>query len=221
MTSASKKPTRRDYRDAAGNKLPGVTTVLGQTLGWNKDALIGWANKLGREGKGLEARDKAADKGTETHDAVEAALMHGKDPHEIASAEIAANAARVVAFIRERFRVLHCEIPLIGPGCGGTIDLILEDDDGVIIGDLKTGKGVHDEMAVQLGAYQGLWEIECRRRGAFELRADRGLIIHACAGQPLNPVPVKREQLHAGAGIFMHCLAIYQARHAVAIGRSP
>jgi hypothetical protein len=34
-----------------GKRLPGVTTVIPKNLGWNKQALIGWANQCGLAGK--------------------------------------------------------------------------------------------------------------------------------------------------------------------------
>ncbi len=46
---------RRDYRDANGKKLPGVTTVMGATLGWKCDPLMWWSAKLGAEAGAREA----------------------------------------------------------------------------------------------------------------------------------------------------------------------
>lgn len=48
MTSTDES-TRRDYRNTAGKKLPGVTTILGDSLGWSKNGLLGWAYKKGCE----------------------------------------------------------------------------------------------------------------------------------------------------------------------------
>ncbi len=39
------------YRTADGTQVPGVTTVLGSSLGWKTPGLIHWAWKLGTEGK--------------------------------------------------------------------------------------------------------------------------------------------------------------------------
>lgn len=43
------KPERRGYYDANGKRLPSVTTVIGATLGWSKDGLVGWAYRKGVE----------------------------------------------------------------------------------------------------------------------------------------------------------------------------
>ena len=84
----TKKP-RRQYKDANGKRLPGVTTVLGVL---EKPALIGWAATVAAEAtadacaNGLPPdqarilgraavfarRDKAADLGTRAHAMVEA-----------------------------------------------------------------------------------------------------------------------------------------------------
>jgi hypothetical protein len=39
------------YLSASGKRLPGVTTVISKNLGWNKQALINWANQCGLSGK--------------------------------------------------------------------------------------------------------------------------------------------------------------------------
>ena len=76
------------YVNAAGKRLPGVTTVIGSSLGWNKDALIRWANREGLEGRNV--RDpagkaaKAADIGSAGHDMIEL-HVHGQDPETAAS----------------------------------------------------------------------------------------------------------------------------------------
>lgn len=60
------------YRNSAGVRLPGVTTVI-NNLGWKSDGLIHWAYKLGQDGKDLnQARQGAADIGTVAHNLVEA-----------------------------------------------------------------------------------------------------------------------------------------------------
>ena len=64
-----KKPERRDYRNADGTRLPSVTTVIGQTLGWSKDGLIGWSYRAGVDAMAGEMAAFAADvKDTATMD---------------------------------------------------------------------------------------------------------------------------------------------------------
>ena len=70
------KKTRRKYLDANGNKLPSVTEILGG-LGWNREVLMGWANKIGRQGQTIaEVRNPKADAGTLAHHLIECELTN-------------------------------------------------------------------------------------------------------------------------------------------------
>ena len=44
-----KKPKER-YKTQSGEIVRGVTTIIGENLGWNKNALIGWARKQALSG---------------------------------------------------------------------------------------------------------------------------------------------------------------------------
>jgi hypothetical protein len=64
-------PTR-EYRNAAGELIPGNTTVIGSNLGWNKQPLMYWAWAEGRDGTNFrESRESAADAGTLAHAMIE------------------------------------------------------------------------------------------------------------------------------------------------------
>lgn len=199
------KKKRRDY-----NGKPSVTTIIGQTLGWSKDALIGWAYKLGKEGRSLRERDDAATLGQAVHHLV--GLAFGAEGDEtFADSVIEAarpNAERVIAWISERYEVVECERAIIGERFAGTLDYVLRsrDDGRLVIADLKTGKGVYDEVAIQLAAYDTLLLYS----GAE--RCDRGLVIHAAAGESIEAYTVTGEQLAMGATAFFHLLDVYEAR---------
>ncbi len=209
------KKARRDYRTPEGVRLPGVTTVIGETLGWGKQALIGWAHKLGKEGRSLRERDEAADLGSVTHE-IAAELCGGErvDRERWGDELIERarpNGERVAARILERYEVIHVELPLVGARCGGTLDYVLRSrkDGALVLGDLKTGKGIYDEVPVQMGAYSRLWirqETDPFRRCA---------IFHAAPGADLREVMINKGQLDAGATIFDHLLDIYTWRDGV------
>ncbi|MEK9644980.1 MAG: PD-(D/E)XK nuclease family protein, partial [Alphaproteobacteria bacterium] len=217
------KKIRRDYRDAAGNKLPGVTTILGDNLGWSKNGLIGWAHKLGREGRSLNERDKAADKGTATH--ALAWRLLGYDDGTPVSAEDERehmpNALRVVERIKaEGWEIIACEEALTvdfggGLGCGGTIDLVVRcaKRGGCGIVDLKSGKGIFPEVAIQLGAYRTMWN----QQANLQHQADWAAVIHAHPGEALDVVDIPRESLDAGSFVFSHLLAIQSVRSKVRV----
>lgn len=217
---ATKKP-RRDYRAPDGTELPGVTTVIGDTLGWKTNGLIGWAYKLGKEGRSLRERDEAADLGTLTHE-IAASLLGGEpvDAERWSAEQIEKarpNGERVASHIRKRYEVLHVELPIVGAQYGGTIDYILRarSDGALVVGDLKTSRtaaGVSEWM-VQLGAYADLWE-EREQDAPF---IKRGCVIHAPYGESLTEIPITGAQLNIGSRIFGCLLQVYRDRAALEV----
>ena len=204
--------TRRDYRNAAGEKVPGVTSVMGETLGWSKQGLIQWAFKLGKEGRSLSERDKAADKGTATHALTWRILGHDDgtelDDDDVREHEL--NARRVANAILSRWKIVHVELPIVCDTHAGTIDLIVRDKDGRVgVVDLKTGKGVYNEVAVQLGAYSRL----------YGQPVDFAAVIHAHPGEPLAVIDIDRATLDHGAAVFGHLLEVYRLKRKIKVGR--
>ena len=86
--------------NAAGKRLPGVTTVIGSSLGWNKDSLIAWSNREGLAGRDVRARgnkaEKAADIGVAGHDMIEL-HVHGQDPETAPSLAVLSEDDRLLA----------------------------------------------------------------------------------------------------------------------------
>ncbi|MGW3545864.1 hypothetical protein ACWDNI_35725 [Nocardia niigatensis] len=168
------------YVDANGQKIPGVTTILGNGL--PKKALINWAgtstadyavnnwaeldelpvaDRLDRIKKGrYEKRDKAAARGTAVHDIAER-LVHGEtvDVPE----ELRGHVEAYVKFLDD-FDVtpviVESTVVSYQYGYAGTLDLIadLVMDDGLTFRwllDIKTTQsGVYGETALQLAAYR-------------------------------------------------------------------
>ena len=67
------------YKNKDGKRVPGVTTVIGQNLGWNKQQLMAWANTMGLDGKHhYDVSEKAATTGTIAHKMVELELKGDK-----------------------------------------------------------------------------------------------------------------------------------------------
>lgn len=160
--------TRRDYRNKAGRRLPGVTTVIGQNLGWNKRALMHWANQQGLDGRNhWETSQEAADIGTLAHAMVEASLkgqdwttmvrLDGVTDEMLGKATVAFRAweewRRLVNFelvasehelVSERYQV------------GGTIDVAAVQTKMSIV-DIKTSNDIYPEHRIQVAAYGLLW----------------------------------------------------------------
>lgn len=154
------------YKDAAGNKIPGVTTIIGRFK--ESGGLVHWAWKLGTEGKDYrKERDNAASIGTYVHDWVEATINKQAQPivpveftlDDIAACERSYNQWRHWYF-EHGFTIERTEIPLISNrGFAGTIDAYGVDKDGVVcLIDWKTGKAVYKDVMLQMGAYMILLE---------------------------------------------------------------
>ncbi|NBW17480.1 MAG: hypothetical protein EBR82_56820 [Caulobacteraceae bacterium] len=222
--------TRRDYRDAANRRLPGVTTILGNL---SKPELFGWYAKTAAEAaadavmRGLPVteavtvgaaapnarRDAAADAGTLAHNFVEA---HFADEPVLAdlSDETQAKAhgayRRIVDHLEKTgCRVLRSECVLVDTvaGYGGTIDLVVERDGWRFIVDIKTGKRAYNDVIAQLGAYRTLWLHHWPDQPIAG-----GFVIHAPLDGDVVEIPITNDQLDIGAGIFGACLVIHKAR---------
>lgn len=160
---------RRDYRDSEGNRLPGVTTVIGSNLGWSKNALMYWAWKEGMEGRDYkDTSSRAADIGTIAHAMVEADLkqvadwrqlvdMRGVTQEQVDQAENA-----YLAWLQWRqgvnFELTASEHALVSEtyGYGGTIDVAAVRNELALV-DIKTSKDIYADHKIQLAAYAQLW----------------------------------------------------------------
>ena len=158
------------YKTADGKRVPGVTTVIGGNLGWNKQALMYWANQVGLDGKNhREVSDNAADVGTVAHLMVEKELKGekfdwpvlgqnmGLDKEQIKQAESAFG-----AFVEWRdlvnFELLYSEHTIVHEelSYGGQIDVAAIQNKVSII-DLKTSKDVYPDHKIQISAYGQLY----------------------------------------------------------------
>ena len=228
----TKKP-RRNYKDANGKKLPGVTTILGVL---DKPALLWWAAReaaqataaaivdggmpadraieVGKKAP-FQRRQDAADAGTQAHACVEA--HYAGDPWpEDASDAARACAKRVIDHIAARgYSVVVSEwagtMGEYGSGFAGTLDLIVEKDDLRYIADLKTGKAAFDEVVPQLAAYAELWSMHFKGPGSSWMSG--GIVFHApIEDDVVNEIELTREKLDAGWRLFEAARAAFWAR---------
>lgn len=230
MTTTTKqdKPARRQYR-VDGKRVPGVTTVLGVL---DKPALVGWASRTAADAAveavangmphdaakeaGRKAvfarRDKAADLGTRAHAMVEAHFAGEEisvDVSDPEKAKVYACARRAIDHIEKTCtRVVLSETAYTSPmGFGGTLDLVVERDGKLLIADLKTGKGVHDEVVPQLAAYR--WLLSCAN-----VVVEGGLVFHVSVdGDEVVEHVIPSHKLDAGWRVFDCALTIYQTRN--------
>lgn len=156
-----------DYKNADGQRLKGVTTILNLL---NKPALVGWAYKRGKEGVPLyESRDKAATAGTHAHLMIEHHLKGLSDPPtDGLQKEIIDKAESCyIAYLdwekNHNFKTVESEIPLVSNifNYGGTIDRIGTVIHNLGIVDFKTGKDIYLTSKIQVAAYGQLWNENC------------------------------------------------------------
>jgi len=153
------------YKNAAGVRLPGVTTVLNEL---NKPALIGWANRMGLEGiDSTKFVDAAARVGTVAHARIEA-YLHGLelDESNITPEELDLSANGFIRFMewwdRSHLVCLGSELRLVSEKwqVGGTLDVLAKDTltgERVLV-DVKTGSGIYREARMQTAAYAAMYE---------------------------------------------------------------
>lgn len=239
------KKARRNYVDKDGNKLPGVTSVIGPTLGWKTDPLMWWAAGIASEtaarhavvesfrlapasvreaepiileaakiGKSahVKRRDKAANIGKISH-AIAESLLTGEafvDEEEWGEAlieEARPNGERIVSMIREAgYEPEIIEQEYVGPGFGGTVDLICRNGAGHrVLVDYKSGKTVSAEVCIQQGAYDALLSLH-----GIEVHGAQ--ILHCHPGQDARWIPITKKQLQIGGVCFAALFTVYQSR---------
>lgn len=162
-------PTQQ-YRNAQGERLPGVTWVLGQNLGWNKDPLMKWANREGLAGRDIRGdrstAQQAADIGSVVHTMIEALVM-GWDEVAAAGSTLTclpdADQAKVHRGVdgyrrwarNNKIKLIATEIYGVDAEyqTGYCLDALGLDEEGLSLIDWKTSKGTYADHVIQVAAY--------------------------------------------------------------------
>jgi len=149
------------YFNAAGKRVPGVTTIIGREIGWKTDRLKNWANRMGLQGiDTTKYTDDKAKIGTLAHAYCTDFLLRKKTNEDDYSKSQIVEARRSFQGFLKWVR-LHKVRPLLIEGklvsedfqYGGTCDIYAEVDGFRELDDLKTGSGVFIDMIVQVAAY--------------------------------------------------------------------
>ena len=203
------------YRKQDGEIVPGVTTVTGSQLGWNKQILINWGNRIGLEGISASAyKDDKADIGKLAHAMVTDWLLGQKtDTSDYSKNQIdqAENAA--LSFHEwakgKKLQPIFVERPLTSElyRFGGTADIYITVNDAYELIDLKTGSGIYDDMFVQVAAYEHLL-IEF----GYQVDVVRILNIPRSEDERFIEQVMGKKQREVAWEIFLNCLANYQLR---------
>lgn len=158
-------PTKREiYKDAQGQRLPSVTTILSRFK--ESGGLLYWANAAGLDGLTLEeARAVAATAGTMAHALVEASINGRPDPDLHGDAETIRRARAAFDTYRKwadlyHITIRHTEVSLVSlqHRFGGRLDAIGVEGEALVLLDWKTSNAVYPDMLLQLAGYKLLWE---------------------------------------------------------------
>jgi len=172
--SATAGPHGR-YYERNGKRFDSVTSAL--SAGVPKPALVSWAAReaaiyavdnaetlavLGRDAAIAAAksapwsvRDRAAQRGSDLHAYAEAAAIDKPMPEP--SEELAPLVAAVQQWVSDygvTYVMAEGTVAHDGLGYAGTLDAVVNIDDELVLVDIKTGRAVYPETALQLCAYR-------------------------------------------------------------------
>jgi hypothetical protein len=160
----AKKNGKAKYITSTGQIVPGVTTIIGNNLGWNKNMLIAWSRREAMKGNDPEAiKDESADIGTIAHYLCECDAK-GKTPelgqYAPDNVDIAKRCFNGYLEWKKLYDIkeIQSEMALVSNkyGYGGTIDMLFKLEDKLILGDIKTSNDIYVEHKIQVAAYKEL-----------------------------------------------------------------
>ncbi len=203
------------YKRANGVIVPGVTTVIGQSLGWNKQVLMAWQRRELLAGNDPDKiRDQAADIGTLAHFMVECHVKGLQpDTSEFSAADIDRAENGFLGFLEweDQYKpeYVGSEIQMVSEvhGFGGTADFIARLGNRLVLLDLKTSRGVYIDHKIQVAAYKYAYEEQTGQTidqvHVLKLDKNTGAFEH---------VPVPNQEIENCFLIFLHCLALYNLK---------
>jgi hypothetical protein len=203
------------YRNAAGKKIVGTTTLLGiLNSSGSSDFLLDWAAKLQREGKNWkEVRNQAGAHGTLLHEMCEKHLPNDPvRPEGVPDEQWEKLRSSYVSLAgwwkREAPKTVLAEEPLVSEKYqyGGTLDGLMEWNGGLWLYDFKTGSQVGAKEVCQMAMYRQLLD-ECKG-----LRPCGAVLLHAPTKEPgyMHPVVIQESDLDLAWEVCLHLLAIYR-----------
>ena len=163
IDTANKNKPHQTYRLADGTIVPGVTTVTGGQLGWSKDVLCKWNNKMGLAGVDTKTYvNEKADIGTLAHLMITnelSGVITDTDEYSKYVIGKAKNAYKSWgAWAKHKsIQPIFVEKQIVSEEYkfGGTCDIFAKVDGTLELIDLKTGSGIFDEFFIQVGG--GYW----------------------------------------------------------------
>ena len=199
------------YKLKNGKRVKGVTTIL-SNLGWNKNVLVAWARRTALAGDDPDAVLKEAGAiGTLAHYLCECDIK-GEEPelddYSAEQIEKAENAflgyLEWKKMTKPKYEAIELKMVSEKYKVGGTADFVARINNSLVLGDIKTSKGIYPEMTCQLAAYRKMYlEIQPKAKieSAMILKLDKnsGAFSHHFVG---------KSQLDWGWKVFEHCMAL-------------
>jgi len=199
------------YKLKDGTRVKGVTTIL-SNLGWNKNVLVAWARRTALAGDDPDAVLKEAGAiGTLAHYLCECDIK-GEEPelddYSAEQIEKAENAflgyLEWKKMTKPKYEAIELKMVSEKYKVGGTADFVARINNSLVLGDIKTSKGIYPEMTAQLAAYRKMYlEIQPKAKieSAMILKLDKnsGAFSHHFVG---------KSQLDWGWKVFEHCMAL-------------
>ena len=199
------------YKLKNGSRVKGVTTIL-NNLGWNKNVLVAWARRtaLARDDPDAVLKEAGAI-GTLAHYLCECDIK-GEEPelddYSAEQIEKAENAflgyLEWKKMTKPKYEAIELKMVSEKYKVGGTADFVARINNSLVLGDIKTSKGIYPEMTAQLAAYRKMYiEIQPKAKieSAMILKLDKnsGAFSHHFVG---------KSQLEWGWKVFEHCMAL-------------
>jgi len=204
------------YINEEGKRVPSVTTIINQHLGWNKQALLGWTKRMMLGGQDADkVLNEAGDIGTLLHLLIEGHQrgfdIDTKDySYNQEKAAMKAFAGYLQWYEKVKFKSLRNEVLLVNEEMqvGGTIDCIGKMGDDLVVVDWKTSKYLYAENKLQLAAYTYMFE-----QAQPKANVAYGLVMRfGKEDGKFHQHVIKREKLETGIEVFKALVKISQLK---------
>lgn len=212
------------YKTSKG-RVPSVTTIIGENLGWNKRQLMDWQAKMFRSGKDPDQiKTDAADIGTLCHTYIEA-HMYGAEVSEEDKSKYSVDAIIIAEAGLEQFKrivdelqleFLETEMPLVSEKYqyGGCLDFLYKHPRVVYkdveyqaikcgLGDNKTSKAIYPDHLIQMGGYDGMVIESTKYRPEEFLFIKISKDITKPDDEIVKPVFVPSDKIKLGYDVFL------------------
>jgi len=210
------KPTGHTiYKDTESKRLPGVTTIIDVLA---KPQLITWANRMGLAGVDTTKYvDNLADIGTLAHFLILCQFRGAvPDLSDFTENQIMAASNALVSFTswkeHHELEPILVEQPLVSQKLriGATPDFFGVLDGIATLIDFKTGRALYVEVLLQLAGYELILE-----EHEWTVEQARAVRVGREAGEGFEVIEFSKEDLLAGRGAFLSCLALYRQMQAI------